>query len=690
MKNPLAALLIFFGSFLSFFVQPLVGRTLLPYFGGSAAVWVTCLVVFQFLLLVGYGYAFLPARGRRRTHLALVFCAAALAGAVPILKGSVIGSLVSLHPAFGVFLAVLSLSGLVSVVLSANSTVVQSWIGEGREVYHLYAISNAGSLAGLLAYPLLVEPFVAVPWQWAGLGAAIAAYGAGLAAIPLKKDGIALRTTRPAVGNGGAAGGAWLWFALPAVSCGLMTSATTYLTADIVALPLVWAVLLSAFLVSYIIGFSRIGERFLPVWMTLAVLSLAFAAWSMLPKDDTQLRFHVNAAAVLLLLLVVCSAFHSWLFAIRPEPGRLPHFYFAIALGGCLGGILSGILPPLVFNAICEYPIALAVSCGAVAHWVWRFAPLAPTRASAVRKAAWTVLALIAAVVLLDRGDHDSSVGTRISRMRDFYGVVAVERQVHSEYAPGKFGDLHLFRHGKTLHGAQLMAGDVRRKPTVYYSLNGGGIPFATLKRRPLRVAVVGMGVGTLVSYGKAGDYFRLYEISPEVINMATNAAYFSFLADCPSEVEIVEGDARIEMQKDVSRGVGEFDIVAVDVYSGDSVPGHLVTKEAFELFKSVLKDDGVLAFHISNWHVDLYSVMKAAARHLDMNLVETLSGAVRNEYASETAWAFMTNGKFEPYMPNCCRRIDLSKVRDIPLMTDECGSLIFNIRLGYYPEFID
>lgn len=711
---------IFFGSFLSFFVQPMVGRTLLPIFGGSSTVWVTCLAAFQLLTLVGYGYAFVPSKGRggrRIFHFALIVVAAAVAATVPAIRPALLTTLAGLSPALGIIIAVLSLAGIVSVVLSANATVVQSWTPGGREVYHLYAVSNIGSFAGLLAYPLLAEPFVALNAQWVVFGAAILVYGALLAwtgkgrcAVEPRNDSAEVRGVCPRQKDAQIkrASGTWLWFVLPGISCALMTAATAYLTSDIVALPLVWAVLLAAFLLSYVIGFSSFGTRGLPVWMCATIVTLGFAAAALrLKGSNGETYFLANVVAVLALLSVLCTALHAWLFSIRPDKAQLPFFYFAISLGGCAGGMLAGLVPPLVFDTTAEYPIVLALACTALLVWflteTGRQTLVIPKKA---RMAAAGLLVVIG-VTVATRHIELVGEGEILCRGRDFYGVVSVEKMTHSEYEVGKFCDYHVFRHGRTAHGAQLRAPEVRRKPTAYFSLNGGGIPFATKRqsrsghteattnglvavKRPLRVAVVGMGMGTLAAYGEAGDYFRLYEISPTVIGMATNATLFSFLADCPAKIDIVEGDARLALQKDVADGIEKFDIVFLDVYSGDSVPGHLVTREAFSLFKSILKDDGILACHISNWHIDLYSVMKAAARHLGMNLLETLSGSVRNEYAEETAWAFMTNGAFDPIMPNCCRRVDLDAVRDIPLMTDDRGSLIFNINFGYYPPLRD
>ena len=687
----LARLLIFLGSFLSFFVQPLVGRTILPYFGGSAAVWVTCLVVFQFLLLVGYGYAFLPARGRRRTHLVLVFCAAALAGAVPFLKGSVIGSLVSLPPACGVFLAVLAITGLVSVVLSANSTVIQSWVGGGREVYRLYSIGNIGSFSGLLAYPLLVEPFVPVAVQWIGLGVAIAVYGAGLAAMTQREGvGVESATRRGAAGTvlTGVPSAPVLWVVLPAVSCALMTAATTFLTTDFVPLPLMWAVLLAAFLLSYVVGFSKIGERLLGLWTGLSVLVLGFAAWSYLPSRQIERHFLCNLGAVLGLLTVVCTALHAWLCRIRPPTARLPHFYFCIALGGALGGFATGVLPPLAFNWIWEYPLCLGAVILLLGLLLLRWKA---DETVVLNRIALGVLACAALVIAFGRGEDDGQTGRTIYRDRGFYGVISVGSQkvTYGENYE-KECDFHLFLNGKTAHGAQMMGEDVRRMPRAYHSLNGGGIPFVERRNgwfgdtnRPMRVAIVGMGIGALSAWAEKGDVFRLYEISPEVIRLVGKPEYFSYVTESKGRCEIVEGDARLELEKDLRRGE-RFDIVVIDTYSGDSIPTHMVTREAFRLYRALLKDGGLIAFHVSNWHVNLWPVMKAAAKDLDLEATGVVSGPVYDEYVTGCSWVFMAEKPFSPRLLTCSHLVDWTAIPDRGLMTDDCGSLIFNLAFGF------
>ncbi len=676
---------IFLGSFLAFFIQPLVGRTLLPVFGGSAAVWVTCLVMFQVLLLAGYGYAFIPARGGRRAHLALLALAAGLAATVPVWKGPVLAKAAQLAPVPGVAAAVIILTGLVSLVLSANATVVQSWRGGGREVYRLYSVSNVGSLAGLLAYPLAVEPFVPLAAQWAALGGATLLYALLVAQIRPVPDSPRAPAAEAAVSHRTPPGTLALWMALPCVSCALLTATTTFLTTDFSPLPLMWAILLSAFLLSYVIGFSRLGERLLPLWTALSVPTLAFVGWSLLPKPNSLLRFGSSLAAAMLLLLVVCSALHAVLCRSRPETGRLPLFYFCTSLGGVVGGILTGVVAPWAFGWLAEFPLALVAACGLLALGLLRMRGGGEARL--LRNAGLAALGALAAFIPFASLLGEANGQRRLWRARGFYGVVSVRNDL-VRYANGTTRDIRVFCHGKTVHGTQLP--DFPAKPTLYYSLNGGGIAFESYaprkEGRPIRAGFVGMGVGTLAAYGRPGDVFRFYEISPEAIQAATATNLFTFLSASKAKVEIVAGDARLELARDRKRGIPPFDILVVDAYSGDSVPTHLITREAFALYRSMMKPGGLLALHLSNWHMNLWPLAKAAAREFGWQATGSYSGQVLGEFAEETGWAFLTDGPFIPHMPTCCRQVDWSKVSDRPLLGDECGSLLPCIEFNYAP----
>lgn len=692
----MSALAIFIGSFLSFFVEPLVGRTLLPWFGGGASVWVTCLVGFQLLMVAGYFYG---GRVRVKLHVPLLIAAALWCVAVATFRTPVLSSLAGLTsvPALNVLLGVLFLSALAFVLLSANATLVQLLSGGN---YRLYSVSNLGSLCGLLAYPLAVEPFVPVPIQWIALGFSIFLYSILLLTLGTRpacppNSTPAGRSCRSATAAPGTKHHAQstthkaLSYLLPALSCALMTAVTTHLTTDFVPLPLLWAMILAAFLLSYVIGFSRFGGDFLGVWVGASVAALGLAAYALLPNPDNIYRFYWNAGAAAALLLLVATALHSWLYRIRPDAAHLPRFYFAIAVGGALGGIAAGILPPLVFTQVWEYPLVLLA-------FVALFAVLLKTwvvpECAVLNKIGLVLLALIACVVFHAMTHAESDSQRVLCRLRGFYGINDVTSSEVFYGLKGQKGDFHAFHNGRTEHGSQLWAEGEKAKPRAYYSLNGGTVPFLEHPKRkagePLRAAFVGMGIGSLAACGEQGDYFRFYEISPEVVAIATNSAYFTFLSDAKATCDIVLGDARMELEKDRAAGIGKFDIIVVDAYSGDSIPTHLVTAEAFRLYRALLAPGGTLACHLSNWHMDLWPVMKAAAKEIGLEIYGWVSGPVYSELVGATYWALMTEKPIKPRLPDCCHIVDFSGIADRPLITDDCGSLIFNIRFNYFPPY--
>ena len=689
-SKALGALTIFLGSFLSFFVEPLVGRTLLPWFGGGAAVWVTCLVGFQVLMIGGYFYG---GRVKVRPHVCLLAGAAHWCGAVAVWRKPLLGAVSGLTgvPAVDVLLGVVLLSALAFLLLSANATLVQVLSGGD---YRLYSVSNLGSLCGLLAYPLAVEPFVPVSWQWGGLGVSIAAYAALLVALAKRA-----RVDSAASAFGRDDGrptslprdhAKVLYFVLPLASCALMTSVTTHLTTDFAPLPLVWAVILALFLLSYVIGFSGAGGDYVGAWVGAGVLALLLAAVSLFLGSDNIERFYWNAGSAVALLLVVGTALHAWLYRLRPPRAELPFFYFAIAVGGAVGGIAAGIVAPLVFDRVWEYPVVLLAVAGLFAWLLLAWSQPDFVRFNRMGLGLLLVTGLI--VVHSMRTDEAKDVRT-LCRARGFYGVNVVTSKLTEYGVEGKKGDFHVFKNGRTEHGAQIWAEGVKDKPRSYYSLNGGSVPFLEHPKRkagkPLRAAFVGMGIGSLAACGERGDSFRFYEISKEVVDIATNAACFTFLSESKATCDIVVGDARLKLERDRADGVGKFDIIVIDAYSGDSIPTHLITAEAFDLYRSMLAEGGILACHLSNWHMNLWPVMKAAARHLGLDVYGWVAGPVYSELVCATYWVLMTEKPMEPRLPDCCHIVDFSGVEDRPLLTDDCGSLVFNIRFNYFPPYL-
>jgi hypothetical protein len=685
LSGSVSAITLFVGSFLLFLVQPLLGRTLLPVFGGSASVWTVCLAAYQVLLLAGYAYAHglagLALPTQRRLHLALLGVACLWTGAFAALRPGIrtfFGD--SAVPSLEVLFCVLAFSGLPYVALAAGSTLVQAWVartGAGRSVYRLYAVSNLGSFAGLLAYPFVMEPFVSLTVQWWGVAAGLAVY-AGLMALAGRgrdDEGPLGRARAPAASAGRPSPAAVrLWFLLPGVSAFLLNAVTAHLFTDVTPMPLVWVVVLATFLLSYVVGFSRLAEVRRGVWCGLAVLSLAGAAFANGKWGAGS--FYPNAAAAVAVLFFGGVVLHGWLYEERPEPAGLTRYYLAIAAGGAAGGLLPALVAPVVFDRVLEFPFILCVCMALVVERVPKPAALARSKmrrwAGLCGGAAWLLLALAVA-------RHTSS--STLSRCRNFYGTLRVTRTLESFGARGAL-PVHYLWCGQTTHGVQVCAPALSRQGTAYFGRMGGGIAFASHPKyrvgQSVKAGVVGLGAGCLAVYGRTGDLFRFYEINPLVVRIACDPQLFTFLKDAPMPIDLVPGDARRMLEKEEAAGDPLYDILVIDAYSGDAIPYHLATEEAFRLYFERLEHDGVLAVHVSNWHIDLLPLCKAVSRALGVVPYGVVSVA-EDQFTADAIWVFMSRQPMTYRLANqaCAQEVVWEKIRDVAVPTDEQGSLL-------------
>jgi len=547
-------------------------------------------------------------------------------------------------------------------------------------VYGLYAVSNVGSLLGLLAYPFAVEPFLSLGVQWLALAVSLTVYAALLACVAFAPRAARCGGATAAPADGEALGRApaktrALWFVLPAASAFLLNAVTAHLMVDVTPMPLVWVVPLAAFLLSYAVGFSSWGARRPGAWCAAAALALAAAAWangcwgtgSLLP----------NALAGTAVLFLGGAVLHDWLYAVRPPAAGLSHYYLAIAAGGAAGGMLAALAAPRLFAGVTEYPLALLVCAALVA---WR----GPKPAAAARKPArvWLWASGCGAAWLLLFGalarrtqSHTLFAG------RNFYGCLRVTRTVEAFGSDGMF-PVHYLWCGQTTHGIQVQSPELRRKGTSYYGPAGGGIAFyahpAYRAGQGVKVGVIGLGAGCLACYGRPGDLFRFFEINPLVMRVATDPKLFTFLPDAPMPIDLVPGDAREMLRRERDAGDPLYDILILDAYSGDAVPYHLATEEAFALYFARLAPDGILAVHASNWHIDLLPLCKAVAQRLGACAYGAISGREDNITAG-SIWVFLTR---QPHVYRYPRRehvheVEWSEVRDIAAPTDEKGSLL-------------
>jgi hypothetical protein len=701
-KN-LPAVTVFCGSFLLFLLQPLTGRTLLPFFGGSASVWMVCLAVYQMLLLAGYGYAHVIAqrglfKGFRWKNLHLGFLVSSIVWTLlvvavrPWLK-NLLGN--SDLPILEVLFAVLLFAGLPYIFLSANASLVQSWVAQGnnarQNVYKLYAVSNLGSFGGLLIYPFLFEPFIPLTWQWGLFILCLAGYVALLAKLARETgkekcanaefcecandEKIQQPSNIPVFPHSRIR--AFLWLLLPATTSCLLNAVTAHLSIDVTPMPLIWVALLSAFLLSYVIGFSAWALKirwlcFLGAGLALFGAAYARGLWgtgSLIP----------NLSAGVALLLFVGALLHGWLYELRPVPEKLTRYYLFIAMGGAAGGLASALLPPLLFNQVWEYPLILALCAGLVA---WRFFTRYRLLLACCSIVVWVLFAQAT------QRKHDTRV---LVRYRNFYGCLWVTQTLSREVT--RQTPVHYLWCGQTTHGKQIRTPQGYRLPTTYFGPTGGGIAFGAHPRYqqglPITCGVIGLGAGTLATYGRSGDLFRFYEINPQVIDIATNQALFTFLPTSKATIDLILGDARRMLEQERANNQQNpkmdprYDLLIIDAYNGDAVPYHLTTREAFQLYFDRLAPEGMLAVHISNWHVDLLPVCKSVAADLKVFAYGAF-GYPDSALTTTSIWVFMTRQPLSYRFPGRSvkiKDINWEEVKDIRALTDERGSLLTVLR---------
>jgi len=594
---------IFLSSFLLFLVQPLIARLILPWFGGSAAVWTTCMLFFQALLLAGYAYAHLlekklaPGRLQPLIHTLLLAAAVAM---LPISPSEAWKPAGDDEPISRILLLLGASVGLPYFLVASTSPLLQAWFSRarpGENPYRLFAVSNLASLIALVGYPFVVEPFLAAGeqvrlWSW------------GFAAFALLCAAVAWRTPRAQLvtetqGEKAAASVAssqvLLWLALSATGSVLLLAVTNHLTQNVASIPLLWLAPLTIYLLTFILAFEgRNWYRPRFVW-PFVLAWLGGMAWLLV--DD---RYHYDLPLQLGMFLpglfLGCLFCHGELYRLRPEPRQLTKFYLIVSAGGALGGLFVAVVSPLVFDAYYELGIGMTALALLAAL---RFAQLGRFQSLA----SLAVLMGVAGCAAYDGFSYYRDV--RVSE-RGFYGVLRVK-----EYgSPGEPSHLRRLVHGTIMHGEQYL--ERRRFITTYYQ-EPSGIGLAIKSRQeqgPIRVGVIGLGTGTIAAYGRQGDLYKFYDIDPRVVQLARKE--FSFLADSPAKIEVALGDARLSLEREPPQN---FDVLAVDAFSSDAIPVHLITKEALGIYLKHVKSDGIVAFHVSNRFLQLIPVVARLAK---------------------------------------------------------------------------
>lgn len=630
MRFVILAFTVFVSAFLLFQIQPLIAKYILPWFGGTAGVWSVALSFFQIVLLAGYAYAHVLNTRAKPLVQAIVHCAV-LGGAallLPIIPPESLKPTGAEDPMLHILLLLLVTVGLPFFALSATGPLLQAWFGRmypGRSPYSLYALSNVGSLLALLSYPFLFEPMwgrtdQAVNWSigfgvFAALCASVAFLSlrskAAPAALPLSETtpgtGVAAEQSDSArdVAAGDAKQPVLRWILLPACGTMLLIAFTNHICVDVASIPFLWVLPLSIYLISFILTFAH--ARWYPRMAFLALSMLGAVAAAVLFTFHVDFPMWLAVATACLSLFTLTMVCHGEVYRIRPGIKTLTRFYMCISLGGAIGGVSVALLSPLLFPIHLEYLVSVLLTILLVlaCHARDQHSPMFQGRLKVV----WAlgVLVIVGTLGLGGYAVHrDTSNAIYVSR--NFYGVFRVVQTVPVEENETI---VRILVSGTTTHGFQLLAEDWADRPTSYYGPNSGiGMTMHVAGNEgQRRIGVLGLGSGSIAVFGRAGDYMRFYEINPESKYIAEE--YFFYLSRTEAMGDVVLGDARLALEREEAQ---EYDILVMDAFTSDSVPVHLLTQEAFDLYSRHLKPNGIILVNISNRHLDLRPVVRLSA----------------------------------------------------------------------------
>jgi len=601
----LYAATIFLSAFLLFLVQPVIAKQILPWFGGAASVWAICLVFFQSVLLAGYAYSdwttrLLAPRKQAWLHIALLVASLAVLPIIPDVQwkpGADSG-----EPTLLILGLLLATIGLPYFLLSTTSPLVQAWFWQSFRhgvPYRLFALSNFASLLALLSYPVLVEPLLplaAQSWGWSigyigfvvlcGVTAYRSTSGAAVAPAAAAQAGDA-QEPAPAMSQ------RLLWIVLSATGSCLLLAVTNHLTQNIASIPFLWVVPLSLYLITFILCFDHPRWYHRGVFITLAAVLLPAMAWY-----SDSLDLWTAAPLYAAGLFVSCMFCHGELTRLKPGPRHLTTFYLMVSVGGAIGALLVGIIAPNVLSGYYELGITLTV-CAVLLYYrmiagQWWVAAVS--------------LAVVVATAMFTALNISSYLADTRVNVRNFYGVV----RTRDYQSPVPF---RVMLHGAINHGGQLLEPKWRNRPTSYFAPTSGyGRAFASLPAGPRRVGVIGLGAGAIAAYSRKGDTFRFYEIDPQVAAVAVTE--FAFLRDSEAQTDVILGDGRLSLEREPAQN---YDLLAIDAFSGDSIPMHLVTREAMATYVRHLKPDGVIVFQATNRFVNIAPVVARLAAEFGM-----------------------------------------------------------------------
>ena len=568
---------VFLGSFLLFLIQPVLGKDLLPWFGGSAGVWTTTMLFFQVVLLLGYLYAHWA---NRWIHVGLLAASCLFLPVAPSFAQQPAGD-----PSLQIALLLTKSIGLPYFLLASTSPLVQTWRSSEKPragAYRLYALSNLASLIALLLYPVLIEPWIPMRRQLLIWSVGYGIFVALSAASALGSHAQAQKT------SGAATPDRLLWIALAACPSVLWLAMANTLSQNLAPVPLLWVLPLGIYLLSLVVCFDH--ERwYRPEWFRFALpvcwVVMGYGLLRPTPMFGLKMQVALFAAA----LFLCCMFCHGELVRRKPPSAQLTEFYVMLAVGGAIGGVFVGVIAPRLFDRFLELPIGITGCVILAMRLLYRF-----TARHVVRLAIVGTAAVVLASQFNDAQDHT------LVRTRNFYGALQV-----SEH-----GGLRVLSSGVVQHGSQFADPERGRHATAYYGPgSGAALAIRAMADRPLRVALIGLGAGALAVYARPGDLYRFYELNPTVIALARTT--FRYLGESQGQIETVADDGRLALAREPH---ASFDLVILDAFSGDSIPAHLLTREAFALYFDRLKPGGIVAVHITNRYVDLEGVVRSEA----------------------------------------------------------------------------
>jgi hypothetical protein len=629
---------IFLSAFLLFQVQPLIAKIILPWFGGSAAVWSAAMLFFQLVLLAGYGYSHFAIRRlspkmQWTVHAGLLAVSCALLPIVPSphWKPNEAGD-----PTLRILLLLGATIGLPYFLLSSTSPLLQAWYVRktGSTVpYRLFALSNFGSMLALVSFPFLVEPKLTSKQQAFSWSAGYVLFAALCAVVAWRSRAGAVKKAETSGVDSGARPALRelvLWIALAACASTLLVSVTNHLSQNVAPIPLLWVLPLALYLLTFILAFE--SDRIYQRWIFLPLLIPALGAMAyMIWADSGNLHIHWLIPGFAAGLFVCCMMCHGELARRKPAPRHLTTFYLMVSLGGAVGGIFVALIAPRVFHNYLELQVGL-VACAILAVVVLWNTGRAPVWTWILRSVLVIATGVLAGYLV--RREHEETHDFRLM-VRNFYGVLHVRDQHDNEYPEREL------LHGTINHGEQVLDDKLRYVPTSYYGVDSGvGRAIRAVQARggPIRVGVIGLGAGVLSTYGREGDYYRIYEINPLVPKIAQTE--FSFYPHSRADKQILMGDARLTLDRQEPQN---FDVLAVDAFSSDAIPIHLLTREALALYFHHLNPSGILALHVSNRYLDLVPVCERGAEWFQKQAM-VVSDDPEESYMSSSTWVLLTS----------------------------------------------